>query len=179
MIKKLHHTATGQYAAALATDPELADDLEALQRHDAACHGAPAAAGQGVDAAKLDDKERTRLRRQSLDWLKADLALRGKQLETGERQARRPRPSAAENAPLVGGSSRPRATRPSQRTAVLFIARSPIRRAFPAGLVPGNGCLATHVIRTGDAGGFNGAALSLTKFTLGVIPSPKENRRVG
>jgi len=38
-----------------------------------------AAAGQGEDAAKLDDKERTRLRKQALDWLRADLALRRKQ----------------------------------------------------------------------------------------------------
>jgi len=42
-----------------------------------------AAAGQAEDAAKLDDKERTRLRQQALDWLRADLALRTKQLETG------------------------------------------------------------------------------------------------
>ncbi len=43
-----------------------------------------AAAGQGGDAAKLDDKEQTRLRQQALDWLRADLALRTKQLETGK-----------------------------------------------------------------------------------------------
>jgi hypothetical protein len=42
-----------------------------------------ARAGQGEDAAKLDHLERTRLRRQALDWLRADLALRTKQLESG------------------------------------------------------------------------------------------------
>src|SRR5262249_31722414 len=46
-------------------------------------HAALAAAGQGEDAAKLDDKEKARLRRQSLDWLRADLVLHGKQLESG------------------------------------------------------------------------------------------------
>ena len=35
-----------------------------------------AAAGQGEDAAKLDETEKARLRRQALDWLRADLAAR-------------------------------------------------------------------------------------------------------
>ena len=83
-IKKLNHTAAGLYAAAFAADPKLADDLKAGHRYNAACFAALAAAGQGEDAAKLDDKERTRLRKQALDWLRADLALRTKQLETGK-----------------------------------------------------------------------------------------------
>ncbi len=83
-IKKLHHTATGLFAAAFATDPKLADDLKSARRYNAACNAARAAAGQGEDAPKLDDKERARLRQQALDWLKADLALRAKQLETGK-----------------------------------------------------------------------------------------------
>ena len=86
-IKELHHTATGLYAAAFAADPELADDLKADRRYNAACNAALAAAGQGEDAAKLDDKERTRLRQQALEWLKADLALRAKELETADRAA--------------------------------------------------------------------------------------------
>jgi serine/threonine-protein kinase len=83
-IKKLPHTATSLYAAAFAADAKLADDLKAAHRYSAACHAALAAAGQGEDAAKLDDKERTRLRQQARDWLRADLALRGKQLESGQ-----------------------------------------------------------------------------------------------
>jgi serine/threonine-protein kinase len=83
-IRKLHHTATSLYAAAFAEDPKLADDLGAGHRYDAACYAALAAAGQGEDAAKLDDKERTRLRQQALDWLRADLALRTKQLDSGQ-----------------------------------------------------------------------------------------------
>jgi serine/threonine-protein kinase len=83
LIKKLHHTATGLYAAAFAADPKLAADLRALHRYNAACYAALAAAGQGEDAAKLDDQERTRLRQQALDWLRADLALYRRQLETG------------------------------------------------------------------------------------------------
>jgi serine/threonine-protein kinase len=52
--------------------------------YDAARSAALAAAGQGEDATKLDDKERTRLRQQALDWLRADLALRRRQLESGQ-----------------------------------------------------------------------------------------------
>ena len=81
-IKKLPHTAAGLYAAAFAADPKLADDLGAGNRYDAACLAALAAAGRGEDAATLDDQARTRLRKHALDWLRADLALWTKQLET-------------------------------------------------------------------------------------------------
>lgn len=39
--------------------------------------------GQGKDAERLDDKDRTRLRKQALDWLRANLAAHEKQLENG------------------------------------------------------------------------------------------------
>jgi tetratricopeptide (TPR) repeat protein len=83
-IKKLHRTARGLYAAAFATDPKLADDLKAGHRYNAACFAALAAAGLGEDAAKLDDKERARLRQQARDWLRADLALHRQQLESAK-----------------------------------------------------------------------------------------------
>jgi len=82
-MKKLNHAATSLYAAAFTADPKLADDLKAGHRYNAACNAALAAAGKGEDAAKLDDTERTRLRKQALDWLRADFALRAKQRETG------------------------------------------------------------------------------------------------
>jgi serine/threonine-protein kinase len=83
-FKKLYRTAARLLAEAFAGDPQLADDLQAGHRYNAACSAALAAAGQGEDAAKLDDKGRTRLRQQALDWLRADLALRRKQLESGK-----------------------------------------------------------------------------------------------
>jgi tetratricopeptide (TPR) repeat protein len=83
-IKKLYHTATRLYAAAFAEDPRLADDLNASHRCNAACSAALAATGQGEDAAKLTDKERTRLRQQALDWLRADLALGARLLADGK-----------------------------------------------------------------------------------------------
>jgi serine/threonine-protein kinase len=83
-IRKLYRKSAGLSAAAFAADPELADDLKAGHRYNAARSAALAAAGQGDDAAQLDDKERTRLRQQARDWLCADLALRSKHLDSGK-----------------------------------------------------------------------------------------------
>jgi eukaryotic-like serine/threonine-protein kinase len=83
-VKKLHYTTARLYADAFAAEAGLADDLKLGHRYSAACQAALAAAGQGEDAARLDDKERTRLRQQALAWLRADLALWAKQLETGQ-----------------------------------------------------------------------------------------------
>jgi hypothetical protein len=71
------------YAEAFAAAPTLAEARGSRHRYDAARSAALAAAGKGEDVAKLDDKERTRLRKQALDWLRADLVLRARQLETG------------------------------------------------------------------------------------------------
>jgi serine/threonine-protein kinase len=80
--RKRHAAAVRFWTTAFAMDAKLADDLKAAHRYNAACAAALAAAGQGADAASLDEKERTRLRRQALDWLCADLALRRKQLDS-------------------------------------------------------------------------------------------------
>jgi serine/threonine-protein kinase len=82
--KKLYHASARLYAAAFAADPILSDDLQTGHRYNAACFAALAAAGQGEDAAKLDDKERARLRQQALDWVRADLALWTKKLESNQ-----------------------------------------------------------------------------------------------
>src|SRR5205814_89708 len=68
------------YAEAFAAQPALADDLKVGHRYNAACYAALAAAGMGEDTARLDDKEKSRLRKQALDWLRADLTLWSKQL---------------------------------------------------------------------------------------------------
>jgi tetratricopeptide (TPR) repeat protein len=73
---------------AIANDPTLVDDLAAGHRYDAACSAAGASAGLGKDASGLDDAERVRLRRQAIDWLRADLALHAKRLETGKPEDR-------------------------------------------------------------------------------------------
>ena len=68
-----HAAATRFYSEAFADKPQLAGDLNAQHRYDAACSAALAGCGQGKDADKLDSKERVRLRQQALDWLRADL----------------------------------------------------------------------------------------------------------
>jgi hypothetical protein len=82
--KKLNHAAVRLYADAFAADPKAAGDLKAWHRYNAACAASLAAAGQGEGAATLNDDERTRLRKQALDWLRADLALLTKHLESGQ-----------------------------------------------------------------------------------------------
>src|SRR5262249_1482221 len=87
--KKLHATAARMYADAFAGDPTLADNLNNGHRSDAACSAALAAAGQGEDTANLDEKEKAGLRRQALDWLRADLAAGMTLTENGPPTARR------------------------------------------------------------------------------------------
>jgi tetratricopeptide (TPR) repeat protein len=87
-IKKRYTDATRFFADAFKAQPKLAEDLQGGHRYNAACAAALAAAGKGEGATKLDDKERARLRQQALGWLRADLALWGKQVESGTPQAR-------------------------------------------------------------------------------------------
>jgi serine/threonine-protein kinase len=75
--------ATRLYTDAFTADPRLADDLDAGYRYDAACAAALAAAGQGTAPTELADKERARLRRQALDWLRAELVLWAKREADG------------------------------------------------------------------------------------------------
>jgi serine/threonine-protein kinase len=70
--KRLPATAVGFYASALATQPSLADDLEADYRAHAAGAAALAGCGVGEDAAQLDDRRHADLRKLALDWLTAE-----------------------------------------------------------------------------------------------------------
>jgi serine/threonine-protein kinase len=72
--KKLYAAAARFYAEAFAEEPCLGQNSRVGHRYDAACAAAQAAGGQGEGAANPDDQERSRLRRQALDWLRADLA---------------------------------------------------------------------------------------------------------
>jgi tetratricopeptide (TPR) repeat protein len=71
--KQWFRAAAGLYHEVFTAQSRLAADLGAGHRYFAACAAALAATGRGQDAAKLDDPERARLRRQALDWLRADL----------------------------------------------------------------------------------------------------------
>jgi serine/threonine protein kinase/Flp pilus assembly protein TadD len=88
--KKCHAEAARYYAEAFKESPAFADDLTANNRHSALCSALAAGCGLGEDAAALTDDERTRWRRQALDWMRADLALRAKSARSkvpGERAA--------------------------------------------------------------------------------------------
>jgi tetratricopeptide (TPR) repeat protein len=78
------HAAVRLYDAAFAARPELADDLGGGHRYLAACAAVQAAADPGPDAARLGAPERAGLRRQALDWLRADQALGAKLLRDGK-----------------------------------------------------------------------------------------------
>jgi serine/threonine-protein kinase len=88
LVKRLYAAAARFFADGFADQPRLAEDLRAGHRYNAACAAALAAAGQGQDAGPLDDKGRARLRRQALDWLRADLAAWTKVVDQGPAQAR-------------------------------------------------------------------------------------------
>jgi hypothetical protein len=88
-------TDQGRYAAAarllgnaLAADPELGDDRRNLHRYHAACYAALAGCGKSTDDPGLDERARTALRRQALDWLKAERDAWAQYLEAGTRQDR-------------------------------------------------------------------------------------------
>jgi hypothetical protein len=72
-LKRLNRAAVRFYEEAFTAGPQLADDLSASHRYNAACTAALAGCGVGKDADKLDEKERARLRGQALGWLRADL----------------------------------------------------------------------------------------------------------
>jgi serine/threonine protein kinase/tetratricopeptide (TPR) repeat protein len=61
------------FREAFDRDPKSAENLLTEHRYMAACSAALAGCGHGEDAAKLDDKKRSRLRRQALDWLRPEL----------------------------------------------------------------------------------------------------------
>jgi tetratricopeptide (TPR) repeat protein len=87
--KRCYATAAGFFAGAFSDRPALLEDSKAGHRYAAACVTAAAGCGQSADAGKLDEQQRTRWRRQALDWLRADLALRRAQAE-GANTANRP-----------------------------------------------------------------------------------------
>jgi tetratricopeptide (TPR) repeat protein/serine/threonine protein kinase len=90
--KRFYAASARFYAEAFDAKPELVKNPAAGHRYQAACAAALASCGQGEDAANLDDKERAHLRQQALDWLRADLNLWRKRLDSDtpeDRQAAR------------------------------------------------------------------------------------------
>jgi serine/threonine-protein kinase len=67
----------------------FADDAKLTSKYQfkAACAAALAAAGKGLDAAKLDANKKGELRPQALAWLKAELAVLGQELKGDPKEA--------------------------------------------------------------------------------------------
>jgi serine/threonine protein kinase/cytochrome c-type biogenesis protein CcmH/NrfG len=80
--KNRHASAVRLYQEAFQAQQRLADDLGKQHRYHAACSAALAGCGQGEEAAKLKEEEKTKLRRQARDLLLADLDSYVKQLKT-------------------------------------------------------------------------------------------------
>jgi tetratricopeptide (TPR) repeat protein len=85
--RRLYPTAARLYADAFAADPRLPEDgkagrrMQCGPRYDAACCAARAGGGQGENVPR-DESERARWRRQALDWMKAELARCGKDMNS-------------------------------------------------------------------------------------------------
>ncbi len=103
-FRKRYLSASQLYADAFADDPKLADDLKSGNRYSAACCAARAGRGDGEDAKDLDDKERAGWRKQALEWLRADLALWAKRLESDKPEDRK---QVARNASALATGRRP------------------------------------------------------------------------
>jgi serine/threonine-protein kinase len=78
-LTRRYHASARLYGEAFNADASLADSLQPPHRYNAACAAAQAGFEKGADAGQLDDKERSRLRNQALDWLRADLAVWARQ----------------------------------------------------------------------------------------------------
>jgi tetratricopeptide (TPR) repeat protein len=91
-FRGLYANAARFFEEAFAEQPALAADLQMQHRYNAACAAALAGCGQGKDADGLDEKALSSLRRQALDWLRADLSAWSK---VGERDPDRSLPAIA------------------------------------------------------------------------------------
>jgi serine/threonine-protein kinase len=87
-IKQHYATAVRLWTEAFAAKPELADDLRAANRYNAAFAAALAGCGQGKNEATVASDERERLRKQALVWLEADVAAYERLMKTGTLQDR-------------------------------------------------------------------------------------------
>jgi serine/threonine protein kinase/Flp pilus assembly protein TadD len=88
--KKRYLAAFRFFEQAFAAEPKLAGDQPSVARYNAACAAALAGCRQGNDAADLGEEECAKLRRQALEWLRADLAAWGRLLEKEPNKARAP-----------------------------------------------------------------------------------------
>jgi tetratricopeptide (TPR) repeat protein/predicted Ser/Thr protein kinase len=73
--KRLYAPSVRFYTEAFKADARWADSLQVGNRYRAACSAALAGCGQGEETARPGEAGRAELRRQALEWLRADLGL--------------------------------------------------------------------------------------------------------
>jgi serine/threonine-protein kinase len=83
-VKGCYAAAARLYGEAFAAPVEDGQGLMPGNRFGAACCAAWAGGDRSGDAAGLEESEGARWRRQALDWLRADLALHARRLESGK-----------------------------------------------------------------------------------------------
>ncbi len=76
------------YAEAFAAAPRAEDPLSSSHRYTAACAAALAGSGRGDDGATLGEADRAHWRSQSRDWLRAELTVWAKTLDSGSQPDR-------------------------------------------------------------------------------------------
>jgi hypothetical protein len=86
--KALHKTAAKLWSDALEANSKLGDDRQTQHRYNAACAAALAACDKGQDDPRPSADEKTNLRYQALDWLKAELDVWAKLLEAANKDQR-------------------------------------------------------------------------------------------
>jgi serine/threonine-protein kinase len=87
-LKQLYAAAAHFYADAFTVDPKLAEAVPEGARFYAACAAAQAGCAHGRDKDTLDDKERSRWRRQAREWLRQDLTWWSKAQDNGNAQTK-------------------------------------------------------------------------------------------
>jgi hypothetical protein len=86
--KALHRTAAKLWGEALEANAQLGADRGTQHRYNAACSAALAGCDKGKDDPPPSDLEKSNLRHQALDWLKAELDVWAKLLETAGKDQR-------------------------------------------------------------------------------------------
>jgi serine/threonine protein kinase/tetratricopeptide (TPR) repeat protein len=86
--KQQHAAAARLFAAAFSVEAKLAADLSASNRYQAACCAALAGCGQGQDSPPAQEPCAA-LRRQALEWLRADLERWSRQSDDADPRSRR------------------------------------------------------------------------------------------
>ena len=87
--RKTHYASSARlYAEAFANAPKLTEDRQSQPAYNAACAATLSGSGVGKDDPPPDTAARTEFRRQALDWLRSELSLWSKILDSGPAESK-------------------------------------------------------------------------------------------